>query len=88
MISVCEPFIRTSQYKLNDNQSGSNAEEQRERNRIPISTLETAGFKNIHRYDWRETIHKDYGDFSRAYIPPMDKEHGILISLNVEAEKR
>lgn len=49
--------------------------------------LESAGFRNIHRYDWRETIHRDYDDFSQAYIPHMDKEHGILTSLNVEAEK-
>lgn len=49
--------------------------------------LERAGFKNVHRYDWRKTIHKDYDDLSQAYIPHMDKEHGILISLNVEAEK-
>ena len=49
--------------------------------------LERAGFRNIHRYDWRQTIHKDYDDLSQAYIPHMDKEHGILISLNVEAEK-
>jgi len=49
--------------------------------------LESAGFKNIHRYDWRQTIHKDYDDYSQAYIPHMDKEHGLLISLNVEAEK-
>lgn len=45
------------------------------------------GFKNIRRYDWRKTIHKDYDDYSQAYIPHMDKEHGLLISLNVEAEK-
>jgi predicted SAM-dependent methyltransferase len=51
------------------------------------TALEAAGFKNIHRYDWRQTIHKDYDDFSQAYIPHLDKEHGILISLNVEAEK-
>src|SRR4030042_206803 len=49
--------------------------------------LARAGFKNIHRYDWRQTIHKDYDDLSQAYIPHMDKEHGTLISLNVEAEK-
>lgn len=49
--------------------------------------LGKAGFKNIRRYDWRKTIHKDYDDFSQAYIPHMDKEHGILVSLNVEAEK-
>ena len=49
--------------------------------------LESIGFKNVHRYDWKGTIHKDYDDFSQAYVPHMDKEHGILISLNVEAEK-
>jgi len=49
--------------------------------------LQKAGFKDIHRYDWRQTIHKDYDDYSQAYIPHMDKERGILISLNVEATK-
>jgi predicted SAM-dependent methyltransferase len=49
--------------------------------------LKEVGFVNIHRYDWRQTIHKDYDDFSQAYIPHMDKEHGTLVSLNVEAEK-
>ncbi len=46
-----------------------------------------AGFKIVRRYDWRKTIHKDYDDFSQAYIPHMDKENGTLISLNVEAVK-
>jgi len=50
--------------------------------------LQRVGFKNIHRYDWRQTIHKDYDDYSQSYIPHMDKEHGILISLNVEATKK
>jgi len=49
--------------------------------------LELVGFREILRYDWRKTIYKDYDDFSQAYIPHMDKEHGILISLNVEAKK-
>ena len=49
--------------------------------------LNKVGFKNIHRYNWRQTIHEDYDDYSQAYIPHMDKEHGILISLNVECEK-
>lgn len=49
--------------------------------------LAETGFKKVHRYDWKQTIHKDYDDFSQAYIPHMDKEHGILMSLNVEAEK-
>ena len=46
-----------------------------------------AGYTNIHRYDWRQTEHKDYDDYSQAYIPHMDKERGKLISLNVEATK-
>lgn len=50
-------------------------------------TLKKVGFKKIYRYDWRKTIHKDYDDFSQAYIPHMDKKNGILISLNIEAEK-
>ncbi|HTW96844.1 MAG TPA: methyltransferase domain-containing protein [Candidatus Methylomirabilis sp.] len=45
------------------------------------------GFKNVRRYDWRQTIHKDFDDHSQAYFPHMDKEKGLLISLNVEAEK-
>lgn len=49
--------------------------------------LTGVGFKNIHRYDWRQTVHKDYDDFSQAYLPHMDKEHGTLMSLNMEAEK-
>lgn len=50
--------------------------------------LTTAGFEDVHRYDWRKTIHKDYDDHSQAYIPHMDKEKGTLISLNVEATRR
>lgn len=55
--------------------------------------LTKVGFKNIRRYDWRETIHKNYDDFSRAYMPkisevaPEDYEKGTLVSLNIEAVK-
>ena len=49
--------------------------------------LEDAGYKNVRMYNWQDTIHKDYDDYSQAYIPHMDKENGILISLNVEATK-
>lgn len=51
------------------------------------AVLEDAGFTNVRRYDWRDTVHCDYDDFSQAYIPHMHKEQGILISLNVEAER-
>lgn len=51
------------------------------------AVLESAGFRDVRRYDWRETIHKDYDDYSQAYLPHLDKAHGTLISLNVEATK-
>lgn len=49
--------------------------------------LKEVGFKKVDRYNWQDTIHKDYDDLSQAYIPHMDKEKGILISLNIEAVK-
>jgi len=49
--------------------------------------LETAGFRDVRRYDWRDTEHADVDDYSQAYIPHMDKDNGILISLNVECMK-
>lgn len=49
--------------------------------------IESIGFKNVHEYDWRKTIHKNYDDHSQAYFPHMDKKKGVLISLNVEASK-
>jgi predicted SAM-dependent methyltransferase len=44
-------------------------------------------FNNIHTYDWRTTEHTHHDDHSQAYLPHMDKEHGRLMSLNVECEK-
>ena len=49
--------------------------------------LRRAGFSDIKRYDWREFLPADYDDFSRAYLPHMDFEHGRLMSLNVVAIK-
>lgn len=51
------------------------------------STLEESGFKNIRRYDWQQTEHAQFDDHSQAYLPHLNKETGVLISLNVEAEK-
>jgi ubiquinone/menaquinone biosynthesis C-methylase UbiE len=51
------------------------------------AVLEAANFADVRRYDWRQTIHKDYDDHSQAHFPHMDKEDGLLISLNVEATK-
>lgn len=49
--------------------------------------LEGVGFADVRRYDWRETEHADVDDYTQAYLPHMDKEHGLLISLNVECVK-
>lgn len=50
--------------------------------------LEMAGFSNVRRYDWRETEHFDVDDYSQAYLPHLEKETGLLMSLNVEATKK
>jgi predicted SAM-dependent methyltransferase len=49
--------------------------------------LEPFGFYNIILYNWKETDHSQYDDHSQAYYPHMDKENGLLISLNIEATK-
>lgn len=52
--------------------------------------LKEAGFENVRRYDWRETDLGKAGidDYSQAYLPHMDKTHGRLMMLNVEANRR
>ncbi len=51
--------------------------------------LEEVGFRNVRRYDcWqREPAILGVDDFSQAYLPHMDREHGRLMTLNVEADK-
>ncbi len=49
--------------------------------------LRDSGFREIRKYDWSQTVHKDYDDFSQAYLPHLDKKNGLLMSLNVEATK-
>lgn len=49
--------------------------------------LKKVNFTEVRRYDWRKTEHAHIDDYSQAYIPHLDKEKGILMSLNVEAIK-
>lgn len=49
--------------------------------------LHEVGFVDVHRYDWRKTEHAYIDDYSQAYLPHMDKERGMLMSLNIEATK-
>ena len=50
--------------------------------------LESENFKNVKLYDWKETEHSNYDDHSQAYFPHMNKESGLLVSLNVECQKK
>lgn len=49
--------------------------------------LEECGFNDVHRYEWQSTEHSDVDDYSQAYYPHMDKQNGLLLSLNVECIK-
>ena len=49
--------------------------------------LISVGFKDIKLYDWRKTEHSHIDDFSQCYLPHMDKDNGMLMSLNIEAKK-
>jgi predicted SAM-dependent methyltransferase len=49
--------------------------------------LEMIGFKNIRHWDWKKTEYSHIDDFSQAYLPHMEKDNGMLMSLNIEADK-
>jgi predicted SAM-dependent methyltransferase len=51
------------------------------------SDLENAGFRSVAEYEWRNTEHSDVDDYSQSYWPHMEKNKGLLMSLNVEAIK-
>jgi len=49
--------------------------------------LEELGFRDVRRWDWRDTEHAHIDDVSQAYLPHLDKDVGRLVSLNVEATR-
>lgn len=49
--------------------------------------LGTLGFNKIGLWDWRKTEHAHVDDFSQAYFPHMDKDHGLLFNLNMQGNK-
>jgi ubiquinone/menaquinone biosynthesis C-methylase UbiE len=51
------------------------------------SLMQDSGFVTPERWDWRTTEHADIDDHSQAYFPHMQKETGILVSLNLQARK-
>jgi predicted SAM-dependent methyltransferase len=52
-----------------------------------VNALQKVGFLRISNWDWRDTEHSEYDDYSQAYLPFMDKTNGLLMSLNLEAIK-
>ena len=51
------------------------------------SMLESLSYRKVSLYDWRDTSHSEFDDHSQAYLPHMDKDNGVLMSLNVECVK-
>ena len=49
--------------------------------------LKEAGFVFVTSWDWKKTEHSHVDDYSQSYLPHMDKEKGMLMSLNLEATK-
>jgi len=49
--------------------------------------LKICGFDNVKEWDWRQTEHGQSDDYSQSYLPHMDKENGMLMSLNLQAVK-
>lgn len=47
-----------------------------------------AGFKEIRPWNWRETEHADFDDYSRARLPHLsDSPDAVWVSLNLEAAR-
>lgn len=56
---------------------------------VVSAAMSAAGLVDIERYDWRDHAVGRQGldDFSQAYLPHMDQEHGTLMMLNVRGHK-
>lgn len=46
------------------------------------------GFDNVKKWNWKEVEHGNVDDYSQAYLPHLDKENGVLMSLNIECIKK
>jgi predicted SAM-dependent methyltransferase len=49
--------------------------------------MEKAGFSEVRYWDWKTTEHAKFDDYSQCFLPHMDKENGMLMSLNMEGTK-
>ncbi len=91
--STVRVYNETGDYEnlLNWIYGGREYEENMHHRQFTFAGLKTllieAGFKRVMRYDWQQTEHADVDDFSKAYIPHMEVESGVLMSLNLECVK-
>ena len=44
-------------------------------------------YYQIEHWDWKNTEHSDIDDYSQSYWPHMQKDTGIMLSLNMQAKK-
>lgn len=49
--------------------------------------MNRSGFKDVKWWDWRLTDHSQHDDYSQAYLPKLEKQDGLLMSLNLEGIK-
>ena len=56
-------------------------------NETLTAALLALGMSEVREWDWKTTEHAFIDDYSQAYLPHMDKEHGVNVSLNLEALK-
>jgi len=91
--ATVEVYRRTGDYEnlLNWIYGGRDYDGNQHYRQFTFSGLKTllieAGFKRVVRYDWRKTEHADIDDFSKAYMPHLGYENGVLMSLNIECLK-
>lgn len=55
--------------------------------RLLTEVLQDAGFTGVRWWDWRKTEHAHIDDHSQAYFPHLRKDDGLLVSLNLEADR-
>jgi predicted SAM-dependent methyltransferase len=90
--SVCEFYIKTKDLSkvMGILYGGQDYDENYHYVTFDFNTMSTSlqkiGFTKVKEYDWKQTEHSHVDDFSKAYIPHMDST-GILMSLNIEAQK-
>jgi predicted SAM-dependent methyltransferase len=49
--------------------------------------LPQVGLRKISKWDFRETEHAEFDDYSQSFLPHLDKTNGLLMSLNMQAQR-